>query len=80
MLGGSLDLLPAWSQHEAAAQEIEARSAEHLALEHFKAIDVSLHRTSTPREGHTGFDGVVVLVEPCRGLIEMDTLIRVIGS
>jgi hypothetical protein len=35
-------------QQEAAAQEIEARAAKHLALEHFETIDVSFHGTRTP--------------------------------
>jgi len=32
-----------WGEHEAAAQEIKARAAEHLALEHLQAIDLALH-------------------------------------
>src|SRR5215475_2855068 len=35
-------------QQEAAAQEIEARPAKHLALEHFETIDVPFHGTRTP--------------------------------
>ena len=39
-------------QQEAAAQEIEARAAKHLALQHFEAIDVPLDRAGTPGQGH----------------------------
>jgi hypothetical protein len=53
-----------WRVHKAATQEIEARAPDHLALEHLEAIDMPLHRARTLREGHTSFDGVVVLLEP----------------
>ena len=39
-------------QQEAAAQEIEARAAKHLALEHFETIDVPFHGTRTPGQRH----------------------------
>ena len=52
---------PLRGQHEAAAQEIEARAPKHLALEHLEAIDVPLHGPRTPRQGHTGFDRRIVL-------------------
>jgi hypothetical protein len=53
-------------QQEAAAQEIEARSAKHLALEHFEAVDMSLDRARIPGQRHPGFDRLVILAEPCR--------------
>ena len=34
----------AWSTHEAAAEEIEARTAKHLTFQHFEAIDMPLDR------------------------------------
>ena len=34
-----------WGQQEATAQEIEARPAKHLALEHVETIDVPFHGT-----------------------------------
>ena len=39
-----------WGQHETTAEEIEACTAKHLALEHFQAIDVPLDRTGAPRQ------------------------------
>ena len=50
-LGPALGLPLTWGMHEAAAQEIEACAAKHLALQHFEAIDVPLDRTSTPGQG-----------------------------
>jgi hypothetical protein len=58
-----MPLPTSWSTHEAAAQEIEARSAEHLTLEHLETIDMPLHRTGTPGQGHAGFDRVIVFAE-----------------
>src|SRR5438876_9682022 len=52
------------SQHEATAEEIEACPAKHLALQHFEAIDMALHRAIGPRERHAGFDGRIVVPEP----------------
>jgi hypothetical protein len=52
------------ASHEAAAQEIEARLAEHLALEHFEALDVPLDRAGRPGQGPPGFDCRLVLVQP----------------
>ena len=56
----------AGSQHKAAAEEVEARPAKHLALHHFEAIDMSLDRARIPGERHSGFDRLVILVEPGR--------------
>src|SRR2546428_441771 len=64
MLGGSLDLLPAWSQHEAAAQEIEARPTKHLAFQHFQPVNVPLDGTRTPGQGASRFHRFVILVQP----------------
>jgi hypothetical protein len=41
---GGLCLPIAWGPHEAAAEEIEACPAKHLAFEHFEAIDMPLDR------------------------------------
>jgi hypothetical protein len=54
----------AWSEHEATAQEIETRAAEHLALEHFQAIDLALHWPITPSEREPRFDCGIVLAQP----------------
>src|SRR5437870_2715614 len=61
---GCLSWLGPWGQHEAAAEEIEARAAKHLPLEHFEAVDVPLDRSIGPRQRHAGFDGRVVVPEP----------------
>jgi hypothetical protein len=53
-----------WRAHQAAAQEIEARAPEHLALEHLEAIDMPLHRARTAGECHARFDRLIVLAEP----------------
>src|SRR5437870_8427596 len=46
----------AWRAHTAAAQEIEARAPEPLALEPLEALDMPLHRARTPGECHARFD------------------------
>ena len=51
-------------QQEAAAQEIEARAAKHLALQHFEAIDVPFDGAWTPGQRHARFDRLVILIEP----------------
>ncbi len=38
----------AWGPHEAAAEEIELRAAEHLALQHFEAVDMPFDRPRAP--------------------------------
>jgi hypothetical protein len=60
----SLGLPPSGSEQEAPAEEIEARSATHLALQHLQAIDVPLDRAGPPRQGHPGFDRRRVALEP----------------
>src|SRR4029450_6184110 len=64
MLGGSLGLPPAWSQHEAAAQEVEARPTKHLAFQHFQPVNVPLDGTRTPGQGDSRFHRFVILVQP----------------
>src|SRR4029434_6228048 len=56
----------AGGQHKAVAEEVEARPAKHLALEHFEAVDMPLDRARIPGQRHPGFDRLVILVEPCR--------------
>src|SRR5207248_7535522 len=56
----------AGGQHKAVAEEVEARPAKHLALEHFEAVDMPLDRARIPGQRHPGFDCLVILVEPCR--------------
>ena len=63
-LAWRLGLALAGGPQEAAAEEIEARPAKHLALQHFEAIDVPLDGARTPGQGHARFDRLVVLVEP----------------
>src|SRR5882672_11904 len=63
-LGGGLGRPIAWGPHETAAEEIEARPATHLALEHFEAMDVPLDRTGRPGQGHPRFDRLIVVAEP----------------
>src|SRR5437667_12095821 len=53
-----------WGPHEAAAQEIEARTAKHLALQHFEAVDMALDRPRTPGQRGTRFHRRIVVVEP----------------
>src|ERR1700675_141739 len=55
-----------WGEQEAAAEEIEAGTAKHLALEHLQAVDVPFDWASAPREGHPSFDRVLVLIQPFR--------------
>src|SRR5215468_3873927 len=65
-----LGLVPTGRPQEAAAEEIETCTPEHLALQHLEAIDVPLDRAGTPGQGHTGVDGLVVLLEPARKALE----------
>src|SRR5262249_9340011 len=51
-------------QQEAAVQEIEARPAKHLALQHLQTIDVPFHGPRTPGQRHACFDRLIVLREP----------------
>ena len=69
-LAGSLCRAPAWSPHEAAAEEIQTRAAKHLALQHFQAVDVPLDRAGRPRQGDAGFDRCIVLAEPARKALD----------
>src|SRR5689334_3434157 len=61
---GRLGRLGSWGHHEAAAEEIEACAAKHLALEHLQPVDMPLHRAGTPAEGDPRFHGRVVFIEP----------------
>ena len=58
--------LGAWSTHEAAAEEIKARTAKHLTFQHFETIDMALDRAGRPGQGHPRFDRLVVLRQPFR--------------
>jgi hypothetical protein len=53
-----------WGEHEAAAQEIEVRAAEHLPLEHFQAIDLTLHWPVTPAERDPSWDRGIIVPKP----------------
>ena len=53
-------------QHKALLEQIEARTAKHLALEQLQAIDVAFHRAGTPGQADTGFDDVVIVAQPFR--------------
>src|SRR5437870_64442 len=61
-----LGLSPAWSPHEAAAEEIEACAAKHLALQHFEAIDMPLDRPGAPGQRDARFDRLIVVAESAR--------------
>src|SRR5712691_2220067 len=61
---GGLGRPIAWGPHEAAAEEIKARAAEHLALQHFETVDVALDRPIGPGQCHARFDRLIVVVEP----------------
>jgi hypothetical protein len=50
-LAWRLGLVLAAGPHEAAAQEIEACAAKHLAFQHLQAVDVPLDRAGTPGQG-----------------------------
>jgi hypothetical protein len=52
-----------WGEHEATAQEIEVRAAEHLTLEHFQAIDLPLNWPIAPSERDPSFDRGIILTE-----------------
>ena len=41
-------------------------AAKHLPFQHFEAVDVPLDRAIGPRQRHAGFDGRIVIPEPCR--------------
>src|SRR5262245_35662763 len=62
----SLDVPLIRSVDEAAAEQIEVCPAKHVAFQHFQAIDMTLHRATRPRQGHSRFDGGIVVAEPTR--------------
>ena len=61
-----LGLSTTWGTHEAAAEEVEARPAEHLTFQHFQAINMALDRARTPGEGDAGCDRGIIRGEPSR--------------
>ena len=69
-LAWSLDLPLLGGQHEAAAQESEARPAKHLALPPLQPVDVPFHGTATPGQGAPGFDGRIVALETLRAALQ----------
>ena len=68
--GLTAEALPlAGSQHKAAAEQIKARPAKHLAFQHLEAVDVPLNRTRAPGQGDARFDRRIVVAEPrCKAL------------
>ena len=62
--GGRASL--AGSQPKAGAEEVEARPAKHLALQHFEAVDRPRDRARIPGQRPPSFDRLVILVEPGR--------------
>ena len=62
-LAWSLGLPLVWIQHKAAAQEIKACSAIHVALEHLQPVDVPFHRAGTPGQGDACLDRRIVALE-----------------
>src|SRR5262249_28044432 len=42
-------------------QQINVGPAKHLPLEHLQPVDVTLHRTRTPRQRHPSFHCLIVL-------------------
>ncbi len=40
------------------------RAAEHLALQHFEAVDMPFDRPRAPGQCHARFDGGIVIAEP----------------
>ena len=65
-LGWSLAWPRLWSPYEAAAEEIEARPAKHVALQHLQPVDVPFHGAATPWQRDAGFDGRIVALEAFR--------------
>jgi len=47
-----------------------ARAAEHLAFDHFQAIDLALPPAHTPLSRDPGFSRGIVVAEPCGKLLE----------
>ena len=72
MRAGGLCRPIAWCPDEAAAEEIEPRPAKHLTFQHFEAIDMPLDRAGTPGQRHTGFDRLVVLIQPFRKALSLN--------
>ena len=59
-------MLASRGPQEAAAEEIEARPAKHLAFQHLEAIDVPLDRTRAPGQRDPRFDRLIVVAQPGR--------------
>jgi hypothetical protein len=51
-------------QQKASGQQIEPRSAKHLALEQLQAVDLAFDGALTPGQGHGGLDGGPVGPKP----------------
>jgi hypothetical protein len=56
----SPDVATLWQRYEGYKQGREPL----LALEHFQAIDVALHRAGTPGDGHPSVDRLIVVAQP----------------
>src|ERR671922_1288744 len=65
-----LGLSTTGGKYEAAAEEVEARPAEHLALQHLEAVDMPLARAPTPGGGDARFDRSIIRGEPRREAAE----------
>ena len=61
-----LGCLLARRPEEAVSQESKMRSAKHVALEHFEAVDMAFDRAVTPVHSDSGFDGGIIVVQPVR--------------
>ena len=61
-----LGLSTTWGTHEAAAEAVEARPAEHLALQPREAVDRPLDGARTPGDGDAGVDRSLIRGEPSR--------------
>ena len=58
-----IPLHASWDLQEASLEQIEARTAKHLALEPFQARDLPLHWAITPGQADPRFDRVVIIPE-----------------
>ena len=63
LLAETSGLVPTGRPQEAAAEEIEACTAKHLAFQHLQPVDVPLDRAGTPGQGDTGFHRRIVLAQ-----------------
>src|SRR5215510_15221587 len=70
MLAWHQGLSISWGAHEAAAEEIEMRTAKHLALQHLQTVEVAFDGAIAPGQRHPSFDGGIAVAQSVRKTLQ----------